>query len=171
MKLFLKVREQGKGFVNTVFRFPVTMLFLILTAIWCFIAINQQNFEQYSKLMLSFVLGASIYVVLQMVYERFFSKPITRYIFMVVPYVLALIYYLRIKGLEFNIKISVSTTVLFFILLIAFLWVPVIKSRINFNQSFMAAFKAFFMAVLFSGLLFVGILLIIGATDMLRIRY
>ncbi len=167
MKLFLKVREQGKGFVNTVFRFPVTMLFLILTAIWCFIAINQQNFEQYSKFMLSFVLGASIYVVLQMVYERFFSKPITRYIFMVVPYVLALIYYLMIKGLEFNIKISVPTTVLLFILLIAFLWVPVIKSRINFNQSFMAAFKAFFMAVLFSGLLFVGILLIIGATDML----
>lgn len=31
----------------------------------------------------------------------------------------------------------------------------------------MAAFKAFFMAVLFSGLLFVGILLILGATDML----
>lgn len=105
MKLFLKVREQGKGFLNTVLRFPVTMLFLILTAIWCFLAINQQNFEQYNKLMLSFILGASIYVVLQMIYERFFSKPISRYIFMVVPYVLALIYYIMIKDLEFNIRL------------------------------------------------------------------
>lgn len=167
MKLILKVQEQGKGIVNTVSRFPITMLFLLLTAIWNIMAINNQSFESYNKLMLSFVLGASIYVVLQMVYERFFSTPIARGAFMAVPFVLALIYYLMIKDQEFDVKIGVRTIVLFFILFIAFLWVPVIKSRINFNQSFMAAFKAFFMAVLFSGVLFVGILLILGATDRL----
>lgn len=167
MKLFLKVQEQGRGIVNTVSRFPITMLFLLLTAIWNFMAINNQSFESYNKLMLSFVLGASIYVVLQMVFERFFSTPIARGAFMAVPFILALIYYLMIKDQEFDVKIGVRTIVLFFILFIAFLWVPVIKSRINFNQSFMAAFKAFFMAVLFSGVLFVGIMLILGATDML----
>ena len=170
MKLFSKVQEQGKGIVNTVLRFPATVLFLLLTAIWDIMAINQQNFEPYNKLMLSFVLGASIYIVLQMIYERFFDQPITRYIFMGVPFILALIYYLIIKDLEFDTKISIRTIVLFFILLIAFLWVPVIKSKINFNQSFMAAFKAFFMAVLFSGLLFLGIVLILGATDMLIVN-
>ncbi len=167
MRLFLKVQEQGKGIVNTVSRFPITMLFLLLTAIWNIMAINHQSFESYNKIMLSFVLGASIYVVLQMIYERFLSTPIARGIFMAVPFILALIYYLMIKDQEFDVKIGIRTIVLFFILFIAFLWVPVIKSRINFNQSFMAAFKAFFMAMLFSGVLFVGILLILGATDML----
>jgi hypothetical protein len=167
MKLFIKVQEKGKGIVNTVLRFPVTVLFLLLTAVWDIMAINQQNFEPYNKFMLSFVLGAAIFIVLQMIYERFLNNPITRFIFMIIPFILALIYYFMIKNLEFDIKISVRTTVLFFILFIAFLWVPTIKSRINFNQSFMAAFKAFFMAALFSGVLFLGILLILGATDML----
>jgi hypothetical protein len=170
MKLFVKVQEKGKGIVNTVLRFPVTVLFLLLTALWDIMAINQQNFEPYNKGMLSFVIGASIFIVLQMIYERFCANPITRYIFMVIPFIFALIYYLIIKDLEFDIRVSVRTTVLFFILFIAFLWVPVIKSRINFNQSFMAAFKAFFMAVLFSGLLFLGIVLILGTTDMLIIN-
>jgi hypothetical protein len=167
MKLFVKMQEQGKGIVNTIWRFPVTVLFLLLTTIWGIMAISQEDFVAYNKFMISFVLGAAIFIVLQMIYERFFHNPTIRYIFMVIPFIFAGIYYLIIKNLQFDIKVSIRTIVLFFILLIAFIWVPVIKSRININQSFVAVFKAFFMAVLFSGLLFLGILLIIGATDML----
>ncbi|HHV13711.1 MAG TPA: DUF4153 domain-containing protein [Clostridiales bacterium] len=165
MKLFVKIQEKGKGIVDTALRFPVTVVFLLLTAVWNIVAINQQNYDHYGKIVLSFVLGAFIYGTLQMVYERFVGKAMVRYIFMAVPFILSLIYYLLIKDGEFDVKVSIRTMVLFFCLFMAFLWVPVIKGRINFNQSFMAAFKAFFMALLFSLVLFLGIVLILATTN------
>ncbi len=36
------------------------------------------------------------------------------------------------------------------------IWVPVIKSEISFNKSFMITFKSFFIALFFSGVIFAG---------------
>ncbi len=170
MKLFISIQEKGKGIADTALRFPVTMAFLLLAAAWNVIAIHQRDYEPYGKLVLSFVLGAFIYGTLQMIYERFFSKTVIRYSFMAVSLVLSLIYYLLIRNGDFDVKISIRTMVLFFCLFMAFLWVPTIKGRINFNQSFMAAFKAFFMAVLFSLVLFLGVVLILAATNELIVE-
>ncbi|MGB4658090.1 MAG: DUF4153 domain-containing protein, partial [Mobilitalea sp.] len=64
-------------------------------------------------------------------------------------------------------EVTIRNWVIAFIILIAFLWIPSIKSKINFNESFMATFKAVFVAMFFTGVLYLGIILIIGATDTL----
>ena len=67
----------------------------------------------------------------------------------------------------FDMETSIRTAVTNFALLFAFIWVPVIKSKINFNQSFMITFKSFFNTVFFSGIIYAGLSLIILAIDQL----
>ena len=62
---------------------------------------------------------------------------------------------------------ALRTVVLLFILLICFIWVPAIRSRIGLSESFMVLFKAFFIVLLYSGVLYLGICLVFMATDML----
>src|SRR5690606_9799957 len=48
-----------------------------------------------------------------------------------------------------------------------FIWIPSIKSKVSFNKSFLISFKAFFIALFFSGVIFGGTAVILGATDTL----
>jgi hypothetical protein len=77
-------------------------------------------------------------------------------------------YYLIIMPApKLGMEIGIRTSVALFALLIAFIWVPVIKSRVSFNESFLVAFKSFFNSLLFSGIIFGGISIIIGAVNQL----
>jgi len=79
----------------------------------------------------------------------------------------SLIYYWMIHKSNWEIEVTTRTMVIFFLLLIAFLWIPSIKSKIDFNQSFMTVFKAFFTTIFFSGILFLGVALIFSAINIL----
>ena len=69
---------------------------------------------------------------------------------------------------QYNIAISVKTGVALFALMIAFIWIPSIKSvKVPFHRSFLSAMKAFFTTVLFSAVLTGGISAIFYATDYL----
>ena len=77
-------------------------------------------------------------------------------------------YYLIIlPASTLSMEIMIRTSVALFALLFAFIWVPVIKSEIRFNNSFMIAFKAFFNTLLFSVVIYGGVALIISAIDLL----
>jgi len=167
MKQIDKMKDRWKGFIDTVLRFPFTIVMLVAAVITNAIAINLQSDDNLIRLLVSFILGASLYAVFQMIYERFLNKPSTRIIFMVVSIILSFVYYFLIRNTNWDIAVNIRTAVIFFILLIAFHWVPVIKSKINFNESFIAGFKGFFVAAFFSGVLYLGVMLIIGATDIL----
>jgi hypothetical protein len=75
-----------------------------------------------------------------------------------------------IRKEEWGVEVTIRTIVVLFILLIAFLWIPSIHSKISMNESFMAAFKSFFTTVFFDGVLFLGTVIIIGATNLLIFR-
>src|SRR5690606_20333630 len=60
-----------------------------------------------------------------------------------------------------------KTGVAIFALVMAFIWVPSIKSKITFNESFMSVFKAFFITVLFSAVISIGLDAILLAVDQL----
>lgn len=167
MKQFIKFRIQGKGLMDTIIRFPLTIFLLFSAVITNTIAINIQVKDLYIKLFISMVLGASIYVVSQMLYERFCNKPNMRIILMAVAFASSTVYYLLINNAGWSTEVIIRTIVIFFILLIAFLWIPVIRNDANFNQSFISVFKSFFMAAFLSGILFLGVWLIIGAINML----
>jgi hypothetical protein len=167
MKQIDKMRERWNGLSDTVLRFSFAIIMLVAAVISNIIAINTQEDENYIKLLVTFLLGASLFIVLQLLYERFFDKRLTRIGFMVVTAAFSTGYYFIIRKTNWEEEVSIRTIVILFLLLIAFLWVPVIKSRNNFNESFMAVFKAFFISLLFTGVLFLGICLILGATDTL----
>ncbi len=169
MKMFKNIQKLGKGFSETIQRFPITIIFLAIAAITEAIAIQIDGTAP-EKALLTFFTGAALSIVLQLLYERFFTKRKERNLFMVLSLALTLFYYFGIKMQDSDLQLSIQAAVIFFVLLISFLWVPVIKSRINFNQSFLVAFKAFFTTLLFQGVLLLGIFLILGAVDFLIIN-
>ena len=164
-----RVKEKWQGLIDTVMRFPLSILLLVTAATSNAFAIEAQDNSIYSKLLITFIIGASLFIVLQMLYERYFTNPVFRIVFMAVAVVCSVMYYIMIYNKDWTVEISVRTAVILFILFIAMLWIPVVRSSYNFNDSFMAVFKSFFVALLYDGVLFLGIALILSATDLLII--
>jgi hypothetical protein len=163
----IKLREKWQGLTDTVMRFPLTVILLIASIVTNFIAIESDYDITYTRLLITFLLGAALFVVLQLLYERFFDNPVLRIIFMFVTIIFSSIYFMLIRNSEWEIEVTIRTIVLLFILVIAFLWIPSIGSKTSINESFMAAFKGFFTALFFDGVLFLGVVIIISATDLL----
>ncbi len=166
MKLMRKIKDRLTGLNDAIARFPLTTIFLVAAALINAYMINDG--KQNSKFLLTFVVGAFLSAVLQVAYERFFSKTSTRFNLMVMVVVLTGGYYLIIRQApQLSMEIEIRTTVALFALFIAFIWVPVIKSSISFNQSFMIAFKSFFLTLFFSGVIYAGITIILASINQL----
>ncbi|WP_042356148.1 DUF4153 domain-containing protein [Bacillus rubiinfantis] len=148
------------GLSSAVARFPLTTLFLLGTAlINASLIINDQN--DYT-LLLTFLCGTLLSAVSQVAYERFFTKSIVRLLLTVVVSLLTAGYYLIIRTAPtLSLEMEIRTAAALFALFICFIWVPVIKSAISFNQSFMIAFKSFFHTLFFSAVIFAGLTIII----------
>lgn len=166
MSKFLRVWDRFKGLNKAIIRFPITTAFLMVAAV--IMGISIQTDKEYMKLILSLLVGAVLNATLQMVWERFFGKSTIRYALMGLGLVLTLLYYFLIRTVaEFSIEIGIRTAVTIFMLSVAFLWVPVIRSMTSFNESFMAGFKSFFHSLLYAVVMFAGSSLIISAFDLL----
>lgn len=172
MMKFDKLLKVTKEFSSTIIRFPIAIMFLVFSAILTSYNISTNNYNIYNVSIRTFLLGASIFLVLQMVYERFCKRKMTRIVFGGLSIIGATLYYLMV---EYWIKdyigeFEMRLMVFMFVLLIGFIWVPSIKSRIGFSESFLVVFKSFFMVVLYSLVLILGISLIIMAIDMLIVN-
>lgn len=168
MKFLKKIKETITGFSKALSRYPLTIIFLVAAAIVNALTIEQG--EDYSRYLFTFLIGASLSCTLQAIWERFFDKTWYRFLLMGVGIVMTFIYFLIILPSEsISTVMIIRTMVIIFALLISYIWVPSIK-RISFNDSFLIAFKAFFNALLFSLILYLGITLILGATDLLLFK-
>lgn len=166
MKSLTKLLTGLKGLTDAVFRYPATAVFLLADAV--LIAIQISTDTDYQKYIIACSVGAVLSIAFQALYERFFNHQRTRIMLMAAGALLAAGYYLIIMPApELGTEIYVRTWVTVFALTIAFIWCPVIKSRVTFNESFMATFKAFFQSALYSAVLYAGISLIIAAIDRL----
>ncbi|MGF7142547.1 hypothetical protein HNQ56_000965 [Anaerotaenia torta] len=163
----IRLREKWQGLMDTVTRFPMAVLLLVAAVVSNALAIDSNYNNIYSELLVTFLLGASIYVVFQMLHERFFDHPILKLVYILATTVCSIVYFMIIHGADWRVELTVRTTVIFFILLTSFLWIPAIRSKISINESFMAAFKSFFSAGFFSTVLYLGVVLVIGAIDIL----
>ncbi len=170
MNTRINFREKWQGLTDTVMRFPLTVLLLIASVVTNLIAVESAYEIIYSKLLVTFLLGAFLFVILQLIYERFMENPIFRIIFMLVTVLCSAIYYILIRNREWSVDVTVRTCVVFFIFLIALLWIPSIQSRISINECIMAVFKGSFTALFINGALFLGTVIIIAATDQLIFR-
>ena len=157
-----------KGMGRSISRYPLTVLFLIAVAVLNSFMIENPR-EDYARYLLTFLVGAMLSIVGQMVYERFFTQLNARYLLMGGAVLLTTGYYFAVgPQTQYNIAITVKTSVALFALMIAFIWIPSIKSvKVPFHRSFLSALKAFFTTVLFTGVLIGGISGIFYATDYL----
>ena len=106
--------------------------------------------------------------VAQMIYERFFDKPKEWIALMTATVLFTLGFYLMIFQLsEYDLKLSVKMAVMIAALFMSFIWIPTIKSKIKFHESFMANFKGFFISLLFTLVFYAGISIIFTAVDQL----
>lgn len=166
MKQIRKLQDRLEGLSDAVTRYPLTSAFLLAATV--INAFDISTVKDYSKFLITFVVGAFLGSVLQVAYERFFNKSSSRVILMGTAIILTTGYYLIIMPApKLGMEIGIRTSVALFALLIAFIWVPVIKSRISFNESFMIAFKSFFNSLLFSGVIMGGISVILAAINQL----
>lgn len=168
-KQFFKGRMQS--LTTAISRFPLTVLFLLLAAIINTLNIQTENVE-YVEWMLACFMGALAAAVAQVSYEHFFrEKEKMRYVLFAPAILFALLYYfmIDIESDMFSLKVVVRTVALVFALLMAFIWIPSIKSRLSFSDSFTAGFKSLFTTIMFSIVLGVGILSILSAVNVLLI--
>lgn len=169
MKLTEQLQAKLSGLYDAVSRYPLTIVFLLAAAVVNGMAIHQET--DYFKFFLTYMVGAFLGFTLQAAWERYYDKLTYRAVLMGVSVVLTLGYFLIVRRYTTtSIETWIRTSVALFALGIAYIWIPVIKSRVSFNESFMTAFKAFFNSLLFSGVLLLGVSLIITATDLLLFR-
>ena len=143
-----------KGMGRSISRYPLTVVFLIAVAVLNGFMIENPR-EDYARYLFTFLVGAMLSIVGQMIYERFFTQMNARYLLMGGAVLLTIGYYFAVGPQTlYNIAISVKTGVALFALMIAFIWIPSIESvKVPFHRSFLSALKAFFTTVLFSGVL------------------
>lgn len=169
MKLTDQLRARLSGFYGAISRYPLTLLFLIAAAAVNAAAIHQD--ADYMKYFLTCLVGAFLGFTVQAAWERWHEKLSVRALLMGASILLTLGYFLIVnRYATTSIETSIRTDVALFALAIAYIWVPVIKSRVSFNESFITAFKCFFNSALFAAVLFLGVSLIITATDLLLFR-
>lgn len=161
-----KLKKTLSGLYEAISRYPLTVTFLVAAALANSMGIERG--EPYTKELLTFVVGAFLGFTVQAAYERFYERFLHRAILMCISTILTLGYFLIInQSLTTSLETWIRTSVALFALLIAYIWVPVIKSKVTFNDSFMSAFKGFFNSFLFSLVLFIGMSLILTAIDLL----
>lgn len=167
-----KITITLKGATITISRYPISILLFLLSAILISYNINTGYPDNFTELLLAFVSGAALFMVLQIIYERFSSGYKARLIVAGMAILGAILYYLLVGVIikEFSTEHVISTMVFLFVLLVAFIWLPSIKSSVRFSESFMVVFKSFFMVVLYSGVLYLGTFLIIMAIDIMIVN-
>ena len=167
MKLMQNIQEKFQGLIQASKRYPLTVVFLLAIA-----GLNayliQQETADYTRYLYSLLVGVFLSATAQHLYERFFEKSSQRVVLMVGALLLTVLYFYTIgASSDYDLEMNVKTGIIFFILAIAFMWIPTIKNQITFNESYLSAFKAFFTTLLFTVVLYSGIGLIILAVDQL----
>lgn len=165
MEIKKQFQNKFAGILKAANRYPITMLLLLAAAITSAMVI-QQDIDHYVQYLVTFFIGAQLSIVAQQIYERFFTKGSERLLLMVGALFLTSAYFFAIYPDDtFSLETGIKTGITFFALLMAFIWIPSIKSRVTFNESFMAMFKAIFITALFAVIIAGGTSLIIVAVD------
>lgn len=167
MKILKTFQIRIQGLTNAVTRFPITTIFLLVATITNAVHITSET-DDYPNMLLTFIVGAFLATTLQVTYERYAHKLSYRILTIVASLLLAIGYYfITLPAQKLGVVILIRTFIGLFSLFLAFIWIPVIRSRHNFNENFMAVFKALFSALFFFGIIFAGISIILATTNQL----
>lgn len=169
MKQIVQIKNKMKGLNDAVLRYPITTLFLIGAAV--LIAISSHADKAFETYILTCVIGAILCVALQSLYEHFFDQWVKRVILMAIGIVMTGAFYFWINRIsELSKATSIRTWVIFSIFFVAFIWIPSIRSRVDFNKTFMTVFKSIFHSIFYGVIIFLGCSMILAAIDALIVQ-
>ncbi len=164
--MFKALKQKLSGLAASVVRYPAAMAFFLAAAVLTAISISGDY--ELTRYIFTCVVGALSCAAGQMLFERYFSGMLPRIVTYLGGVIIAALFYLSVYALaEYSPEILTRFAVTLFALFIAFIWLGVIRGPRDFGESFMAGFKALFEAAFFSGVLFLGCILIIAAIDQL----
>lgn len=167
MKFIKSITSKIKNFYLTLNRFLITAILLLVAEIFNIINTASAT-DTYGKYVLIFILGGVISCVAQIIHERFFPKMLHRILAASIALLITAGYYfVFINSGDLTTEKMVRSLVLIFAMFIAFIWLPIIKTKISFNESFMVVFKSFFISIFFALVIFGGVSLILAAINTL----
>ena len=166
MKFIAYLKKSFRAITVAVLRFPVTFIFLIVIAVLNAISIQTQ--ADYTKQVISLVVGFFVSAAAQALTERTSNRVARRFWAQGLSVFFTAVYYLIIRSADIHlIQIGIRTIVIIFIFWIALMWLPSSGKKTDFNSVFMTHFKAFFTSLFFSLIIWAGFALVLLAIDRL----
>lgn len=148
-------------------RYPIAMLLLLILYGVNWLAIESERFEQ-QGLILSLIIGIAFLVVAQQLHEHLWKQTKDRVFLYISALLLMFGYYFLMRYMMVSeTQMYVETTVVFLALMMALVWIPTCRNKYTLEQIFLLVFKAFFTTILFSGIIFIGTMLVLFAIDTL----
>ena len=154
---------------TTVTRFPLTIIFLASLSVVMFMIIEDYSsldIDVLSRFMFAGIFGALLATAVRFMLERFEGIK-NSYIFYLLTLILTAGYYYFMTNNDFTSFMFIHLMVISFALFAAYLYLPSYKDAVNFGKVALAHFKAAFTAILYGLVLYLGIIAIIGAIDIL----
>lgn len=166
MKIIQSIQQKFQSLILAGSRYPLTLLFLVVLTVYSAMLIETSNFDN-EKTYMTLLVGTMLSVVAQQIYERFFSNLTERLLLMGGALLLTMLFYFLLPNETFSLELSIKVGVILFALFIAYIWIPTIKNPVPFHASFLSAFRAFFITLLFTLVLTAGSYFILGAMNVL----
>ncbi len=174
MKLSEKFKARLTGITEAFARYY--MVFIILAGLTILFEVSiHKKITDFSKYTLSLFVAALAFLIAHTLAERFAKSKTVKIVFLVGALILSVLYFSYIYNLETVGTIAqIRTTTLVFVLISSFVLVPSLKGGTDFNAVFLSVFKAFFISVFFSGVIYGGVIAVvsaINALDLWRFNY
>jgi hypothetical protein len=169
MKIAQYFKEKWLGLSVSARRYPVSTFFLVVIAVLIGIEIHGTTVQLGPYINTGVVLAIAS-AAAQHAYERFFANRglQMRLGLAGIALIIGGLHFLTIFQLpEYSMEAISRTGILSVALAVLFIWLPVIQHRYSFEQSLMSNFKNFFQALLYGGVIMLGVAAIITAIDQL----
>jgi len=167
MKVMDRLEQQLNDTIQAVGRYPLAFSFILSLTIANMIMIESNDSAMY-RFSYTFVIGILFSLVFEHLYERFYIQIKVRLLLMWSALILTLGYFFLQHWPEFmSIQVGIRTSVIVLMSLLLMIWIPTIQSEFRFSQNVFVIFKNFFIALLYSIVLAIGISLIIALINAL----
>lgn len=172
-KIVVFFKSRAKSLIDAFRRFSASIVFFLLSTILASYLIQTENTTEimHTRLFIVFYLSSLFAFFIQLFYERFtsfFKKKIIPYV-CIALFALAL-FFLLLGITKFTSPIFLRVSLFGFALLCLTLWIPSLRGGSNFNYIAFVFFKAFFIAIIYTLVVWAGSALILFAIDLLLVE-
>jgi hypothetical protein len=166
MKVLTAIKDRVTLISRTWIRFP--LVFILLFAIAVCVSLSTATGSDYTRPIFALILGVFLSAVMTMGFEKRKRHVMWFLVSQGIVLILAAVYYLfALSGKSGGVIDGLRILILCFALLFLFLWIPCIRWKTDFNDLFMTFIKAVFTTGFFTGIIWGGITLVLGAVDSL----